>query len=236
MSAERPTIGLNHPDLSFTSPLKKALDEKGIDTVALHGAENYDGHIGLDALVLQARNGFDVPEDIATVFIDEPTSERERSEWASRYFDEGAAGYFPSSENPRFIAAYMKNILRRGTRGRMEEENEKPLIFEGLTVDEKKRLVLIGNDKVDLRSKEFDLLALFVKNPGVVFTRSRLLAAVWRYDYEGETRTVDVHTSHLRKKLSEKGIAVNIRTVRGIGYGLVKLDKNEGEEGKGSAE
>lgn len=69
---------------------------------------------------------------------------------------------------------------------------------------------------VELTLKEFELLKLLMKNPGVVLNRDTLLGSIWGYDFDGETRTVDVHVRTLRSKLGEKGDI--IETVRGVGY------------------
>ena len=71
---------------------------------------------------------------------------------------------------------------------------------------------------IDLTVKEYELLRLFLENPGQVFTRENLLSAIWESEYQGETRTVDVHIASLRTKLGEAGSY--IKTVRGVGYCL----------------
>lgn len=234
MSAERPAVGINHPDREFVESLTRELSEKQIDSVSVMNPTECEIFPDLDALILRAKDGFEVPENIASVFIDEPSKEHLRSEWASRYLDEGAVGYFPSNENPRVIAAYMKNLLDRGIK---REKKDGPMLFGDLTVDKKKRLVLVGSDELkSLRKKEFDLLAHLIKNPGVIFTREQILEAVWGLDFLGETRTVDVCVGGLRRKLEENRSRASIKTVIRVGYGLVKLDEDEGKKGEGSAE
>ena len=88
-----------------------------------------------------------------------------------------------------------------------------------LTIDLDRREVTAGARAVELRTKEFDLLAVFAQNPGILLTRERLLEIAWGYDFPGETRTVDVHVAHLRKKLA--GATTQIETVSGVGYKLV---------------
>ena len=78
-----------------------------------------------------------------------------------------------------------------------------------------------GDGRVQLRPKEFDLLALLARHPGRVFQRSELLDLVWGYDFPGYTRTVDVHVQQLRDKLARGGVAdPAIQTVWGVGYKL----------------
>ena len=77
----------------------------------------------------------------------------------------------------------------------------------------------MGDRIVELRAREFDLLAALAREPGIVLTREALLEDVWGTDFPGETRTVDVHVSELRKKLGPDGPSVE--SVRGVGYRLV---------------
>jgi DNA-binding response OmpR family regulator len=80
--------------------------------------------------------------------------------------------------------------------------------------------VLVGDDSISLRAKEFDLLHTFAQHKGIVLTREQLLNLVWGYDFYGQTRTVDVHVAHLRKRLA--GSQLRIETVTGVGYKLVE--------------
>ena len=86
-------------------------------------------------------------------------------------------------------------------------------------IDLERREAKAGGKELILRTKEFDLLAVFAQNPGIVLTRERLLEIGWGYDFAGETRTVDVHVAHLRKHLI--GAKTQIETVSGVGYKLV---------------
>ncbi len=88
--------------------------------------------------------------------------------------------------------------------------------FQGILVNYDGRSASINGEEIDLTFKEFELLYQLLSHPGMAFSREKLLENVWGYDFEGGTRTVDVHMASLRKKLGEKGKA--IRTVRNIGY------------------
>ena len=85
-----------------------------------------------------------------------------------------------------------------------------------LQIQVKQHQVLAKGEKVTLTLKEFELLKFLMENKGIVLTRDRLLGHVWGYDFDGETRTVDVHVRTLRQKLGECGEL--IETVRGVGY------------------
>ena len=129
----------------------------------------------------------------------------------------GADDYLTKPFNPRELVARIKAILRRGE-GKAPA-GAKPIHLGDMTIDPASREARLGARTLDLRTQEFDLLVTLAEHRGLVLSREQLLQLAWGFDFYGQTRTVDVHIAHLRKKL--EGGSVQIETVTGIGYKLI---------------
>lgn len=128
--------------------------------------------------------------------------------------DGGADDYVTKPFGVMELISRVKAVLRRMEKGKAQEAEA--LVLGDLRVDEKKHEVHVGETPVELTFKEFELLTYLMKNQGIVLSRDKILDVIWNYDYEGESRTVDVHIGSLRQKLGRCGEL--IKTIRGVGY------------------
>ncbi len=192
----------------------------GIDAVDI-AIKNKPRLILLD-LMLPGMDGFDVckelkrnreTKNISIIMLTAKSEELDKI----LGLELGADDYITKPFSVREMLARVKAVLRRSL-GFEEEENN---IFQSgnLTVNFERHEVLIGDNKIELSLKEFELLQILIKNKGKILNREMLLDKIWGYEYIGETRTVDVHIRYLRKKIEEDDKNPKyIETIRGVGY------------------
>lgn len=126
--------------------------------------------------------------------------------------DTGADDYLVKPFGVMEMVSRIKAILRRCE----PDKKDEILSVAEIKLSDKEHLVTVNGEKVVLTFKEFEILKLFMSNPGIVFSRDKLLSEVWGVDYLGESRTVDMHIKTLRQKLGAAGSC--IETVIGVGY------------------
>lgn len=128
--------------------------------------------------------------------------------------DMGADDYVTKPFGMMELVSRIRAVLRRTGRGKNSDE---PVLSSGtIKIDVLRHTVTVSGNEIVLTLKEFELLKMLILNSGVVLTREQLLEDIWGYNFDGETRTVDVHVRSLRQKLGKEGD--RIETVRGVGY------------------
>jgi two-component system alkaline phosphatase synthesis response regulator PhoP len=213
-------------ETSIQELIKFNLEQAGFETEvasdglsALEKFESYKPDLVVLDLMLPGKDGYDVCKDIRRhsnvpiIMLTAKETELERV----LGLELGADDYITKPFSPLELVARIKAVLRRASNQETPEEDEYQVGNIYLRVDT--REVKVDGKEVDLTRKEFDLLHIFMQNVNKVLTREVLLQKVWGYEYEGETRTVDVHIRHLRRKLGPEG-ETRIETIHGVGYKL----------------
>ncbi len=183
---------------------------------ALVELERHPVRLVLLDIGLPGRDGFDVCRDIRSRSQVPILMLTARDEEPDRIvgLEVGADDYVTKPFSPRELVARMKAVLRRSE----PQERRESLTLADVVLDRESRDVTVAGAPIELTTKEFDLLAFFMANSGIVVSRDLLLDRVWGVEYPGGTRTVDVHVAQLRRKLGRPEL---IRTLRGAGYKAV---------------
>ena len=219
-------ILLVEDDESIREVIADYMDEKGKDTMRLTLAE--DGRACEGALerqtfdlilldvMLPDESGYDIvrklrkrpaTQDIPIIMVTAKTTEMDMI----KGFDGGANDYIKKPFSIMELITRVKALLRRTAK-----EEPKLLKLDDLVIDHERHVVTVNNEPVDLTYKEYELLRLLMGSQGIVMTREVIMRSVWDTDFEGETRTVDMHIKTLRHKLGDYGS--RIKTVRNVGY------------------
>lgn len=146
-------------------------------------------------------------QDIPIIMVTAKTTEMDMI----KGFDGGADDYIKKPFSIMELITRVKALLRRTAK-----EEPKLLKLDNLVIDHERHVVTVNNEPVDLTYKEYELLRLLMGSQGIVMTREVIMRSVWDTDFEGETRTVDMHIKTLRHKLGDYGS--RIKTVRNVGY------------------
>lgn len=146
-------------------------------------------------------------QDIPIIMVTAKTTEMDMI----KGLDGGADDYIKKPFSIMELITRVKALLRRTAK-----EEPKLLKLDDLVIDHDRHVVTVNNEPVDLTYKEYELLRLLMGSQGIVMTREVIMRSVWDTDFEGETRTVDMHIKTLRRKLGDYGS--RIKTVRNVGY------------------
>ena len=146
-------------------------------------------------------------QDIPIIMVTAKTTEMDMI----KGLDGGADEYIKKPFSIMELITRVKALLRRTAK-----EEPKLLKLDDLVIDHERHVVTVNNEPVDLTYKEYELLRLLMGSQGIVMTREVIMRSVWDTDFEGETRTVDMHIKTLRHKLGDYGS--RIKTVRNVGY------------------
>ena len=206
--------------------LCEIMRQEGYDVTSVDNGEDalYEAESGIyDLIVLDVMmpgmNGYAVAKKTRAAGVRTPilmlTAKGELDDKVEG-LDSGADDYLAKPFGMLEMVSRIKAVLRRTS-----PKQSSILVCGDISLDESKHTVTVFDRPVLLTLKEYELLKLFMENPGRVFTRDILLAGVWGQDFIGETRTVDVHIGTLRTKLAEAGDLIH--TVRGVGY---KMEEN----------
>ena len=191
--------GMENAKELWTS-LKEELPEMILLDIMLPGEDGYS--------ILEKLKKDGQTRNIPVIMVTAKEAEYEKV----RGLESGADDYITKPFGMMEFVARVKAVLRRSKR----ESEDRELHCKDLYVNVGRHEVRYKDKKIELTRKEFELLLYLMENKGLVLTRNKILSHVWGYDFDGETRTVDVHVRTLRQKLGE---AENlIETVRGVGY------------------
>ena len=198
------TTGFSARGMADGKELRAALKEELPDLILLDimlpGEDGYS--------ILERLKASQETKNIPVIMVTAKEAEYDKV----RVLEAGADDYITKPFGMMEFVARVKAVLRRCSK----QEEDRELIYDELKLSVGKHKVYWKNEKVELTRKEFELLQYLMENKGLVMTRNQILCHVWGYDFDGETRTVDVHVRTLRQKLRDAGNL--IETVRGVGY------------------
>lgn len=161
--------------------------------------------------ILRKLKADSVYADIPVIMLTAKTTELDKVQG----LEAGADDYISKPFGVMELLSRIKAVLRRTSKQLPESEI---ILIDGLSLDISKRIVTYNDKEVNLTYKEFELLAYLMKHKSIAVNRDKLMEKVWGFNYEGETRTVDMHVKTLRQKLEAAGCVDMIKTIRGVGY------------------
>ena len=215
-------INIVEDEKDLNELVKRYLEKEGyevrsyltFDEASLHTGDS-DVHLWILDIMLGDKSGFDLIEEIRTENPDVPVifmSARDKEFDRIIGLEKGSDDYITKPFSPKELVLRVNNIIRR-----TYKSSEDRLITDGYSIDENKRTVYDPQgQEIDLTTKEYELLMLFVKNRGTAFSREQILERVWETNYYGSDRVVDDTLRRLRRKMP----SLSIHTIYGFGYRL----------------
>ena len=173
-----------------------------------------DVHLWILDIMLDDKSGFDLIEEIRLQGPETPVifmSARDKEFDRIIGLEKGCDDYITKPFSPKEMVLRVNNIIKRA----YKDDNNR-IAVDGYELDEEQRKIIADNVEIELTTKEFDLLMMFIKNKGIAFSRDKILENVWDENYFGSDRVVDDTLRRLRKKLPN----LNIHTIYGYGYRL----------------
>ena len=214
-------ISIVEDEKDLNELVKRYLEKEGyevrsyltFDDAAMHTSDE-DVHLWILDIMLDDKSGFDLIEEIRMHCQDIPVifmSARDKEFDRIIGLEKGSDDYITKPFSPKELVLRVNNLIKRT----YKDDNTKTLI-DGYEIDENQRIVFENGKELELTTKEFDLLMLFVRNKGTAFLREQILEKVWDTNYFGSDRVVDDTLRRLRKKMPN----LSIHTIYGFGYRL----------------
>ena len=201
--------------------VKRYLEKEGYEVrsyltyeqAAMHCSDD-EVHLWVLDIMLDDKSGFDLIEEIRHQTRDVPVvfmSARDKEFDRIIGLEKGSDDYITKPFSPKELVLRINNIMRRTYKDTVEK-----IKVDGYEIDEEQRKVFKATEELELTTKEFDLLMLFVRNRATAFSREQILKRVWEVNYYGSDRVVDDTLRRLRRKMPD----LNIHTIYGFGYRL----------------
>ncbi len=183
------------------------------EEASAHVADD-DVHLWILDIMLDDKSGFDLIEEIRLQGKDIPVifmSARDKEFDRIIGLEKGSDDYITKPFSPKELVLRVNNVIKR-----VYKDDSNRIMIDGYELDEEQRKIFDNGKEIDLTTKEFDLLMMFIRNKGMAFNREAILTNVWEENYYGSDRVVDDTLRRLRKKLPN----LNIHTIYGYGYRL----------------
>ena len=214
-------ISIVEDEKDLNNLVAQYLRKEGYEVHSYYTYEEASAHVGDDDvhlwildIMLDDKSGFDLIEEIRLQGPETPVifmSARDKEFDRIIGLEKGCDDYITKPFSPKELVLRVNNIIKRAYRG----DNNR-ISIDGYELDEEQRKIYADNVEIELTTKEFDLLMMFIKNKGIAFSRDKILENVWDENYFGSDRVVDDTLRRLRKKLPN----LNIHTIYGYGYRL----------------